>query len=277
MYANETNISYYMSSVNLCDQEYVYDPLVDISKILLLNESVAYLNPKSKIIIYVSEKWFRVDSLEKNTSFYYNNDYLFTFHKAALSERCSKHPMNKPPLNRLSPYLYIGLNRAIADAKISPGSGLCKVDVSFLDCQMSAQPDSDINVTEMKYKINDNETISWVTELNYLEPAIEHQPCSAQGVLKLKFDPLSNKKVARFDLELGQLISGFTFNMGDSPTNNAYGGDSGTTSNSAELHSNDNRFYVWLVGFFFFWLIQTLFYFILTILEYEILRRYAFV
>lgn len=42
------------------------------------------------------------------------------------------------------------------------------------------------------------------------------------------------------------MISGFTFNIGDSPTNNGYGGDSGTTSNSAEIHSNENRFYVWL-------------------------------
>ena len=29
------------------------------------------------------------------------------------------------------------------------------------------------------------------------------------------------------------------------------GGDSGSTSNSAEMHSNDNRFYVWLVKLFF--------------------------
>ena len=79
--------------------------------------------------------------------------------------------------------------------------------------------------------------------------------------------------MARFDLELGKILSGFTFNFGDSPSNNAYGtplfsfffvnkfillnesilfttkkgGDSGSTSNSAEMHSNDNRFYVWLV------------------------------
>ena len=58
------------------------------------------------------------------------------------------------------------------------------------------------------------------------------------------------RRVARFDLDFGEIISGFTFNIGDSPTNNAYGGDTGTTSNSAEIHSNDNRFYVWLVIFF---------------------------
>lgn len=66
-------------------------------------------------------------------------------------------------------------------------------------------------------------------------------------MVKLRFDPESDKKIARFDLAFGENLSGFTFNIGDSPSNNAYGGDSGTTSNSAEIHSNDNRFYVWLV------------------------------
>jgi hypothetical protein len=44
-----------------------------------------------------------------------------------------------------------------------------------------------------------------------------------EGVVKLKFDPNSPKKVARFDMSFGEMISGFTFNIGDSPTNNAYG------------------------------------------------------
>jgi hypothetical protein len=43
---------------------------------------------------------------------------------------------------------------------------------------------------------------------------------------------------------MGSQVQGFTFNIGDSATNNGYGGDGGTTSNSAEIHSNDNRFYV---------------------------------
>lgn len=43
------------------------------------------------------------------------------------------------------------------------------------------------------------------------------------GVVKLKFNPNDSKKVARFDLTFGDMLSGFTFNLGDSPTNNAYG------------------------------------------------------
>lgn len=47
---------------------------------------------------------------------------------------------------------------------------------------------------------------------------------------------------------MGARVEGFTFNIGDSPTNNGFGGDGGTTSNSAEIHSSENRFYV--RGFF---------------------------
>lgn len=60
----------------------------------------------------------------------------------------------------------------------------------------------------------------------------------------MTFDPNGIRRIARLDLSMGAQIQGFTFNLGDSPTNNGYGGDGGTTSNSAEIHSNDNRFYV---------------------------------
>lgn len=66
----------------------------------------------------------------------------------------------------------------------------------------------------------------------------------SSGVLRLRYDPLSSKRMARLDFQMGSHVQGFTFNIGDSPTNNGYGGDGGTTSNSAEIHSNDNRFYV---------------------------------
>jgi hypothetical protein len=64
------------------------------------------------------------------------------------------------------------------------------------------------------------------------------------GVVRLTFDSSGTRRIARFDLTMGPQIHGFTFNIGDSATNNGYGGDGGTTSNSAEIHSNDNRFYV---------------------------------
>jgi len=68
------------------------------------------------------------------------------------------------------------------------------------------------------------------------------------GVVRLTFNPYGSRRIARFDLSMGSQIQGFTFNIGDSSTNNGYGGDGGTTSNSAEIHSNDNRFYVNIIN-----------------------------
>lgn len=174
-----------MSSVNLCDQEFTKEPQFDIQRLLLLNESQSYINPKSKIIVYISEKWFRVDNLEKKSSFYYNNDYLFTFGRNvnhSLSDKCLKSNLSKPPYNRRSPYLYLGLNRVIADSKVSPGSGLCQADISFLNCHINNEPDMSIKVDDMTYQSNDkNQTITWVNPLNYLEPSMVHSQCSGQG------------------------------------------------------------------------------------------------
>jgi hypothetical protein len=270
IYANDTNLSFYKSSTSLCDgagattsgdqatdstsTDAEADQDVDeFERLLFLNESSSYVNPKTKLIVYIGEKWFRVDNLERNSSIYYNSEHLFTFGNGSstLSERCSldSHSM------RASPFLYVGLNRAIAEAKLLPGSGLCSANISFLNCHMNADADMNVDVKEMKYIQNDNDSIAWVNSLSYLEPTVEHTPCSGEGVVKLKFNTSGARKVARFDLEFGEVVSGFTFNMGDSPSNNGYGGDSGSTSNSAEMHSNDNRFYVWLVilafNFFF--------------------------
>ncbi|CAF0707652.1 unnamed protein product [Brachionus calyciflorus] len=245
IYSNETDLTYYMSSENLCDQQVPLDGSVDLSRLLFLNESLSFINPKSKIAFFISEKWFRVDNLDRNTTLYFNNNYLFNFKKSKLSEKCEKHSLSD--LNQASPYLYIGLNRVILNDKILPGSGLCKAEISFLNCFTNAEPDIDVDVNELKFKLNDSENITWVSPLSYMENSVmEHSPCSGQGVLKLTYDPSNMRRVARFDLEFGEILSGFTFNIGDSPTNNAYGGDTGTTSNSAEIHSNDNRFYVWL-------------------------------
>lgn len=246
IYANDTNINYYMSSLSLCDQNAQLDEQIDLSKILLLNKSLSFINPRTKIAIYITDNWFRVDNLDRNTTLYYSNNYLFTFKKSILSNQCEKSYLSE--LNQISPYLYIGLNRAIVDSSLLPGTGLCKAEISFLNCYTNYEPDLDVDVADLKYKLSDSENISWVSPLSYLETSVmEHSPCSAQGVVKLKYDPSNMRRVARFDLDFGEMLSGFTFNIGDSPTNNGYGGDTGTTSNSAEIHSNDNRFYVWLV------------------------------
>ncbi len=183
IYSNDTNLDYYMSSVNLCDQDYSpNDSSNEMSRLLFLNESANFLSPKSRLTVYVSEKWFRIDDEAEETSVYYNNDYLFTFDNTkGLSETCEKNSMNKHPYNRLSPYLYIGLNRVIGDFSLAPGSGLCNAEISFLNCYSKYRPDMDINVDEMKYTQNEDDSILWVNPLNYFEPAMEHTKCSGQG------------------------------------------------------------------------------------------------
>lgn len=190
-YANETNLDLYMSSVNLCDQEVTYDETVDVSRILLLNETPSYIYPKTKLILYVAEKWLRVDNLERNTSFYYNNNYLFTFEKSPiLSDNCEKSFYNKSPYNKSSPFLYIGLNRVIGD-KSMVGSGLCNAEISFLNCYTEPEPDIEVNIAEMDFKQLDKEDIVWLTKLNYLEHAMEHAPCSGQGKIRKESSILS--------------------------------------------------------------------------------------
>lgn len=121
----------------------------------------------------------------------------------------------------------------------------------------------DIDINNKTYQQRDLENINWISHLHYLDPNADIRECAAQGqlnrhfddyligvfldyagVLRLTLDPFGLRRVARFDLTMGSQIQGFTFNIGDSSTNNGYGGDGGTTSNSAEIHSNDNRFYV---------------------------------
>lgn len=157
-------------------------PPVDASSLLFLNESSSVLTPKSKVNIYISEKWFRIDNLERNTSSYYNNDFLFTFHQQNITDRCKENLKKfSSSYDKLSPFLYIGLNRAIVDAKHLPGSGLCSANISYLNCYTNEEPDMDISVANMDFKQNDNESISWVNSLNYLEPSVQHQYCSGQG------------------------------------------------------------------------------------------------
>eukprot|EP00745_Piridium_sociabile_P023751 TRINITY_DN37093_c0_g2_i1.p1 TRINITY_DN37093_c0_g2~~TRINITY_DN37093_c0_g2_i1.p1 ORF type:complete len:239 (+),score=41.65 TRINITY_DN37093_c0_g2_i1:61-777(+) len=58
--------------------------------------------------------------------------------------------------------------------------------------------------------------------------------CDRQGVLKLTFGPSRVRAEINMTFEGSE---GWTFNLGDSVTNNGYAGDGGTQSNDAEVHS----------------------------------------
>lgn len=70
----------------------------------------------------------------------------------------------------------------IADRSFT-GSGLCSAEISFLNCFASPQPDLDVDVDQMDFKQRDRENIAWLSHLSFLEPSMEHSPCSGQGCL----------------------------------------------------------------------------------------------
>lgn len=161
-----------MNSVYLCDQGITEDAALNqdhLSKLLFLNETDKVIDPKSKVIIYIGEKWFRIDSLETNTSLYYNNNYLFTFTENTLDD-CKDYPV------KTSPYLYIGLNRVIASSQLNQGKGLSNAKISMLNCFLNQEPDMKIDIKEMRYSYGDAETMVIISPSNandtFLPPLI---------------------------------------------------------------------------------------------------------
>ncbi|KAK3102177.1 hypothetical protein FSP39_009387, partial [Pinctada imbricata] len=53
--------------------------------------------------------------------------------------------------------------------------------------------------------------------------------------------PMCGKRLLRLDLEIDDNHGGFMFNVGDSATNNGYGGDYNTQKNDAEIMGKDNH------------------------------------
>ncbi|CAF1233998.1 unnamed protein product [Rotaria sordida] len=217
-------------SVNVVNQqvsiEYHSD---DENKTDIYEQSVTLLEPGESLSIFISNDWIFIDNEQRKqqtmrVDFNQSNSFLFNQYSSVK-------------------YLSIGLNRNINGKQT--GIGLCLANITFIECYTDQQSALDIDVNNKTFEQYDLENITWISHLTYLDPNADIRECTAQGVVRLTFDPYGSRRIARFDLTMGSQIQGFTFNIGDSPTNNGYGGDGGTTSNSAEIHSNDNRFYVW--------------------------------
>jgi hypothetical protein len=71
-------------------------------------------------------------------------------------------------------------------------------------------------------------------------------PAGGQTAFKVNLDPRgSGFTKAAFDVQYGSVPVGFTVNIGDSPSNNAYGGDAAQFSNDAEMQVTDASMYVY--------------------------------
>lgn len=76
-------------------------------------------------------------------------------------------------------------------------------------------------------------------------------PCDTMALLKVNFqalskgcggcqrEPVCGRRMLQVDLYLHPQRNNYLFNIGDSKTNNGYGGDSGTNSNDAEIQGYD--------------------------------------
>ncbi|CAF1663773.1 unnamed protein product [Adineta ricciae] len=215
-------------SVNIFNQQVSIEYRLNNEQHIDISEqSVTLLEPGEDLTIYISNEWIQIENKlrqhPKLTVQFNRTDALF--------------------FNPNASHLSVGLNRNINGKQT--GIGLCFANLTFIECFADKESALDIDVNNKTYVQRDLENINWISHLTYLDPNADVRECTAQGVVRLTFDPFGSRRIARFDLSMGSQIHGFTFNIGDSATNNGYGGDGGTTSNSAEIHSNDNRFYIW--------------------------------
>jgi ASPIC/UnbV protein/VCBS repeat protein len=71
-------------------------------------------------------------------------------------------------------------------------------------------------------------------------------PAGGRTVLKLNLDPRgSGFTKAAFDVQYASIPTGFTVNIGDSASDNGYGGDAAQQSNDAEMQVTDASMYVY--------------------------------
>ena len=111
-------------------------------------------------------------------------------------------------------------------------------------CCGGGWPIFDANLTSGQYFIAPESGMSWSRS-----PIDRNSrtSCDMQGVLRIVFPRACNhmqKRRLQFDLYFASTRSGWNFDIGDS-TNNGYGGDAGHTSNAAEVHNINERFYVY--------------------------------
>ncbi|KAK7087721.1 uncharacterized protein [Littorina saxatilis] len=83
--------------------------------------------------------------------------------------------------------------------------------------------------------------ISWKSSLTTPTKNLGTCGCHMQGVVKLTFNT-SNRTKAEIIFSFDN-SKGWTFNVGDSSSNNGYAGDASTQSNDAEVHSINKDFF----------------------------------
>ncbi|MCP4664352.1 MAG: hypothetical protein GY856_53895, partial [bacterium] len=116
--------------------------------------------------------------------------------------------------------VYAGFNRTIGSSYRN-GTGVTKVRIRLF---------AESEVCELDL-VNNTHTCSGVSELSFVQ-----SPSGGETVLSADLDPVwSDFTKATFDVYYGSAPTDWTVNIGDSGTNNGYGGDGATQSNDAEM------------------------------------------
>ena len=126
--------------------------------------------------------------------------------------------------------VYAAFNRVISESA-RYGTGVTRVTV-----RLSAQPPS------CKVNLVDNtHTCGGIEAIQFVAP-----PAGGQTLMKLNLDRNdSGFRRAIFDVAYGSNPTGWTVNIGDSDTNDGFGGDYATQSNDAELEVQNGLFSIY--------------------------------
>jgi hypothetical protein len=77
---------------------------------------------------------------------------------------------------------------------------------------------------------NNTDTLDNLEAVSLISPVINHQ-----AVIKVNLDPIKGYSKVKLDITYGNDVTGWTLNIGDSSTNDGYGGDGDTQWNDAEF------------------------------------------
>ncbi|XP_066021920.1 uncharacterized protein [Pocillopora verrucosa] len=121
------------------------------------------------------------------------------------------------------------------------------VSASSSRCFTCSQPRDPINPA-WQVDLNTNRVYSTRDASIVLLERLKVVPgvCTNQGKIRIRFDKCwGSKRTARIDLWFARKVTGFSFDIAQSPTVNGWGGDAGTTNKCAEVHGLHKTFLIY--------------------------------
>lgn len=119
-------------------------------------------------------------------------------------------------------------NAAVTDSMITKVTIQVVEHTGTLIIDVNTGGEASISCTiDLLNNTDDCDSVSAITLVAPLE--------NSQAVAKIDLSPTAGYRKAKFELTYGSTIAGWTFNLGDSSTNDGYGGDGNTQWNDSEF------------------------------------------